>query len=676
MRKLKYYSKKTIKYVFAIFVVFVIVSLPLLSYARKQSEDSGIDIIDQVDVAPTLVPKITQKNYGNTDGEGEGADLVLTFDEAKWNGWEPIDYVFTLTRNPMPSGWVVDEQDILDYGPTYWAPKFNSIEEVEESLAYELIGEQYRPIATFATEEEKQEYVKQQILVNNNQYGVFANEYADTENPTPLLRMHLNDFTWTLEYAVKFRMDRGEGEYSDYTVSTDHEGLPVLDLKIIKEESELFSNKENDAEVIFTPEITFEANGNDEITTGQQAITKEGVKRYNVISSFIYNGNPLIELSNGKGYGINGSASTFSIYTNQLAPRLQITSEKLYYLDIFKTLPTVTLNMWLSDDNKKTVSSGDIQIFENEKQQLNNQYQLENSVVIMDPAKIPSDAYDENNDLVKTNIKFYAEIDYEYKTEAEILALHPGADLPNLPTSLVGHDSIGALDNLMQVQKDDLKIFQDMARFDKSDFPEFVVYPNWNDAGKFNVVFATKDQYIFDSEYYYSYQMNVQFEHNLFNDRTGQLTEDGIWLPKFSSTDEYGERIYYGQVFPNATVFESESYYYANTTMIENKYTYTANLDNSAIWYDPSKKDGTLAHKERFVYYDQFMFSSFEELEYDKDVDGITIITSQWFHESSNHIPPEYKEILTTIIVLIIILIILPFVIFIILFIRNRVTDK
>ncbi len=675
MRKLKFYSKKVIKYIFAFVVVIVLITLPALTFVKKQGEDSGLEVIDQQDYTPKLVTEITTVDSGVNEYGEYWEDLAIGFDEKEFKGYTPVDYVFVLTKGSTANGWTVSEDD-----PLYWAPAYSSMEEVEESLAYKKLSSNTvtvdaPPLATEdQIEEMQQQKIKEHILNNENHYEI--------NNGGTFTRMYEKYGTRNVEVAVKFEKESPYDEpYTKYAEITN------ISLKVTNPNS----SKANDGMLIDTPDITF-ATGKGE----PQKITSEGPigNKYDVITQFIYWGDPNGELSSYSGstgdHGPSGprAFSTVSLMTNLYAPRFRIvyegtsdsgSDEILNKLDIFNVLPTISFTMYLSDNNNPTIDViNDIKIYDNEQIVLNEfGMNIDNSVMIADSIKLSDipGVYDDTNTLAKKHIKFYATLDYEYKSKAEILEIYPNAIFNSTfpDDGKVGTDSIGSVDEPMQVQEDDLKIFQDIAMFDKTDFPEFVIYPNWDDAGRFNVVFATKDQYIFDSPEYSAEKMSeMKLTLPLVNDRTGQYIEPQVFLPRFDYIDYYGEKIYYAVQYPVATLFESETYYFSSTLAMTHKYGYTNKREMSANSFDNTKKDFSRDPGTRAIYYDEFTFTTFEELEYDENVDGLTIITSEQFHEANIHVAPDLKEIWLVVLVIFIIVVLLPFIIFIILAIRNR----
>ncbi len=658
MRRIKYYGKKLIKYIFGILILFILVLIPAKTIVRNSNEDDGLSVIDKMNLDPKLTPEVIQTNYANYEGKGWGADLTINFDEEDFHDYTPTDYIFVVTKSTVPGGYLVSEDD-----PLYWAPQFSTIEEVENSIAYSKLQNTSVTVDESLTgsekEEAEQEAIKNHLLNNENQY--------DINNGEPLLRMYESDFTWTVEAAVVFEM---VSEGTTYQQTTEMTPLSIS----VKEESvrNIFNAKE--AQVIETPDITFD--------NTKQSITKEGaVKKHDVINRFVYDGDPTKDLSNNPSVN-SKNYSTMSMYTDLYAPRINISCDGLMYLDIFNVLPTIHLDMWLSEDSETTISEGDIQIF-NDDQEL-TEFGLENKVVIFDAVKLSDfdSVYDDTNTLVKDNIKFRATLNYEYKTQDEILAMdnHKDATFTSFPTEVSQSHEINdyEADEYLLVQSDDLLIFQKMAEFDRSDFIDFVVYPNWDDAGRFNVIFATKDQYIFDSPDYYASKMSLWFDYEFINQRTGQIYSDQVFMTNFTSTDDYGERIYYTRQYVTSAFYESENYYVSSGTMAVERYDYNSTKERSARAYDNTRQTLAVEGEVRESSYSNLTFSTRDDLSenYDENNDGFVFVTSEQFTESSVHELPNYKHISIWLIAIVVIMILLPLLIWFIFYSKRKLSRK
>lgn len=662
MRKVKYYTKHSIRIIFAILVIIVIVCIPILAYEEMSEEDSGLGVVDQVDFLPILDTTVTLSNEGYDSVDGYGADVSIAFDESDFKGYVPVDYLFVAYNQTFSNSWMVNQND-----PLYWAPNYSTLDEVQDSIAYEKLMNNNIEIDEspyggdeVAIENAKQDAIKNHILNNNRQYGINVEE--------PLGRIHVDDFVYTIDIAVKFEKYI-EGEEEPRTATALSENKIRVQIKEPTRHT-------NEAIHFKTPNVTF---NND---TDGQNITKEGgVKKHDVINKFIYSKDPNGDLSAGWGYSSTYGLSTISSMTNLYAPRFWVTVEDIETLDIFDVVPTVSLTMWLSDNDKVSeydATANDVLIYNDSKATMTD-WTFSNKMIVMDAIKLSDfpGVYDDTNTLSKPYIKFYAKLNYTIKEESEILAQYPEATFDvDFPFGESLEYTIGEDVKPMLVASDDLKIFQDMALFDKSDIPEFMVYPNYDDAGRLFFLFVTKDQYIFESPFYDAAKVNMYIKIDYINDRTGQLTQPQIFLPRFEYTDEFGDRLYYGIQYPNTALFETETYYYASSSSFTWKFTYTADSSASAIAYDNTQKTLDPEEDRLSFGYDYFIFLGEDEIDqYDENIDGLTFVTSDNFHEANTHVAPNIKKLWMIVIIILIITVIIPLIIFIILLMKNRIIE-
>lgn len=649
MRTIKYYSKKTIKYLFGAVILAVLILIPAMTLVQQADDESGLDIIDNLNVLPSLSPTIKYENGQNYDEHGYGADVVLTYDEAKYNGYNPTDYLIVVTKSPIESGYLVDEND-----PMYWAPNYTTLDEVSSSVAYSKlmknnVSVDAPPGATESEIEElQQEKIKNHILNNTNQ---FINDGSS------LFTMYESNFTWTLESVARFEKESDSGSI----LTQEVESGPVS-ITVTKDEGFRIS----DEEVIVTPDITFDSSLQ-QISTETNSLG--GTNQ--VISRFIFDGDPTGEIGE---YSKNG-LSTFTMFTNTLAPRFRISADELMYLDIFEKVPTIDLTLYLSDNDDASNTTDDIKVIELSQEMTD--WQLKNKVMILEPTYIGGldGVYDETNTLVKPIIKFKASLSYEYKTEEDILKIHPNAVLPSYPVSPSATHEMGTDDNMMCVQKDDLNVFQGQAEFDRSEPPRVVAYQNWDLNGKFNVVFATKDPYIFESSQFDASKFTSFMVFSIVDDETGQVIEMEVSFSDIKKTVIDGETVYYAQKYPANSISENRTYYYSSLTELYEKNTYTSNAKYSANSFKPGETfSGTLSRRHYF--YDSFSFVEDDEISVHDDFEGVTIVTSQNFHEAANHEAPNYFKILISLAIIFSILVILPIVLYLLLVSKRKLTER
>lgn len=645
MRYINYYGKKFIKYLFGIAVILLLIAVPTFTLIKNSDDDSKLDVIEQISLVPEIKPSLTKGTEVFDETMGNGIEYYIDFDEESYNGYQVVDYLFVLnTNSSTPSGYLVDQ-----YNPMYWAPSFADETQVRDSIAFNLL---LKSNIDSTSIEDKEQKVVNHLLSNENHYV----------KDQVLTVIYESYFISTLEVVAVF-----EKEVNGQIVSQTVEMNPIQMTYSASEKSN------RDQVVVNTPDVTF--------GTTQQAITQEGPvgNKHSVINKFIYDGDPTGNLS---GPGSTGH-SAFSIMENRLTPRFEISSPNLLYIDeIFAKSPELSLTMYLSDDSENTLSTGDILIYDDVTSVLDLEQLSEGTMITPSLYKLSSieGVYDETNTLTKNNIKFQASISYQYKTEEEIKEAFPGKDVVINDYSLHGDElitnNIQTGDEWMLVAEDDLKIFQDMAKFDRTDFPEMVIYPNFDDTGRYNVIFATKDQYIFNSPEYFQSDMYMLWEQVLVNERTGQAYSSKYNVSGFEKYEYEGTTWFGTRQYAMNSMFESETYYLSNSSHMWEKFTYTANDEMSAVSYKPDSLTSYYTNERRYVRYGDLKFTTLDSFNYNENVDGLTFVTSDNFKMISSHTPPDYKEIMKYLILIILILVIIPLIVLIVMVVKRKISEN
>ncbi len=646
MRRIKFYSKKIIKYLFGIFVILILILLPVGTLLKKNSDDSGLSIIEGMRPSPSVKYDISYEN-GSSDEIGYHEDIIFNLDEDSFNDYTITDYVISISRNSVSSDYIYDKED-----PLVWTPDFTTEDEAKNSLAFDKMRlNTYEDISKDDYDNDydyqlaNQQRLVEELVANPSQYIINGGE--------TLITMYETDYKYTLDCAFEFTL-YDENDVSTSTMIID--GAP-LTLEVIEDKRDI-QNKEVTS--IIAPEITFDD------TLQKVTISGIATSKHNEISG-LFN---------------TSQASYLNLLENTYQPMFafQATNLNSAQLDIFEQVPTISVDMWLSEDSKTSISEGDIQIINTSVEM--TKWAVENKWLKFEPTYLGGfdGMYDDTNTLVKTNAKIRAEINYQYKTAEEINELYPGA---TITTGVDGVEftsepqtaSINLDDKYTLADADGLEIFNQMAQFDRSDTPEFVIYPNWDDSGRFNIIFATEDQYIFASDDYDNTKALMKFNFNCINQRTGEKAKIELFVSNFRSTSEYSdEEVYYTTVYPMSTFLESEEYYLSSESAFEEYIYYTPNHDDSMRTYD-SGLESLRIHDEspRSTDYSNFIFTDINNLEsaYDKDKDGIYFVTSNNFHEISSHSHPDYKEIAKYLVLFILLFVLIPLTIYVIFRIRN-----
>ncbi len=660
MRKIKFYTKKTIKYIFALLIIALLVVSPVLLLKNNSNNDNGLDVIDKYTKEPELIAKTEQVNTEHVDGKGYKADFNVVFDEEKFNGYEVTDYLIILNKNNSDD-WVIDQND-----PLYWTKDWSTIDEVESSVAYQQLQNSTITIDddTLTTEEEieaaKQELIKNHILNNENHFSNDASE--------PLVKdMYVADYYWTLNAWAKFETT---DESNTQTITKQVKSDPIK--LLVQEPTANTKNSKEKFVDISAPVIDFD----------RTLITQKGIgsNKQNVIERFIYTGDPNGNLSNGSGY------STVSNFTNLYSPRFRLDYDALAYLEIFNQMPTISLEMYASEDTSVNVSSDDILLFDTDAV-LDSVWGLQNKTVVFNPIKLSSipGMYTMDNTLTKEHLKLKAELNYSYKTEEEIVSIFQDDGVTiNFDEETKGNlgkefnydiNNSTNPDNYVAVESADEHIFDAMARFDKSDMPDFAIYPNWDDAGRFNIIFATTDQYIFNSPKYGTSNMEMNFYLTLINERTGVRTELNVVVSDFDyiDTEEYG-RVFYTEKFPSNAISSEDDFYVASDTkLIEQAYYESGDTAHS---YDQLMMSSAVERYDRENLYSDITFTNLEDFEYDGSDDGITFVLSDNIHEITAYESPSYLSFAIKTATFLIFFVILPLLIYIILVLYRKSKER
>ncbi len=645
MRYILFYTKKTIKYLFALLTILCIVIMPFfLMNNSVNGTDGGSDFIDSLREEPSIVPIVS-----SSPNEEFGDDFYLTFDEEAFNGFEPTDYLLILNQSDT-SNPVVDQTN-----PLYWTPNYEDITEVESSISYSVLKD--NPIDGFDDTAEgeaaKQEAIKNHILTHDNE---FTNDGSEPFATVPDMQV------WTVNAWVRFEETI---ETPDGTMQTQTREVNTLEapIKLNNNSSSSDSKTAKEAINVTAPSIDF-ANVS---STGSLAKTR------NEFSKFIQ-GETLLTVGN---------------LTNQFAPRVyfNVGSQGITYYEAFKVPPTVDLKVYISDDTESfAYNPDDILVFEG-TQSMDSEYERLKNVLVFDPQLISDweGAYNESNELSrKETIKIDATLSYEYKTEEEILAEYPELEITfNLGEGQTNHfgetfnkSLTNDKDNLATTADQD--VFFDVAEFNKSSMPNLIVYPNWDENGKFNLLVGTQDKYIFESDYYGPDDMEMYLFFNVINERTGVETDEMIKLREFEYTDDYYDeygRVFYSRIYTTSILSEDESYYFANTTHVDEYGMYSGMNTQWTYSTDESNLDGEYGSARQLQYSDiNFVYP--EDLTYDVEEENtMTIILSDNFHEITSHKDPSYFTFSVVTFAFLAIFVLLPLIIWLFIILGKRIKN-
>lgn len=679
MRKLKYYSKKLIKLLFLLITLSILIISPYFLFRNDVNNTDGLGEIESVNAEPQLVGEVMQVNTRVDEG-GVKADFELNFDETSWNGYTPYDYFIVLTKSNEDS-WAIDYDE-----PLYLAPKFETIDEVINSQAYYYLKDEKVPLGSFVSDDETE--------IENERHRIISEHILNNENhfinnsEVPYFTMYQGDYTWTISSFARFKKVEEDGSVKTKSVTSKPIKATV--------DTSLLESKSNYKDTIYINAPLIELND-----SYIKEVGKTTGAKHNELNKFIYSSSP----SDNNGW------LTVSNFTNLYAPRFNLSYENLLYIDeIFKVPPTIDLQMYLSDDTELTPTIGeDVLIYDttyspdkepilegivdNEINStisgtLEDGWSIENKKIIFNPVRLShfENVYDDTNTLQKSNIKLNASLHYEYKTIEEINAYFEGHDVQysddatknlgktseqlatenDLTLSLVNEKNT---DNWTTVSDDD--IFAEVAQFDKSDMPDFVVYPNWDENGKFNVIFATTEQYIFNSVEYSTDDMEMYLNLNLINERTGVKTESEINIREFTyeDTSEYG-RVFYSIQYPVTPLSEVENYYISNDTWMHEEAMY--NSMNSHFSYDQFKKNGAQEDYWRRYYYDQMKVVNDDDFIYNAKHEGPTLVLPDNIRVLTLSSSPDLLKIGLWLIFLLFIFVIIPLILYFILVLRRK----
>lgn len=554
MKKFYWKNEKIIKICFSLFVIIIVLIFPLFFLINSEEYENTKEIPE-----PTIEANLREANNHYEESGEFFSDWYLTFDTAKFNDWNVDEYYVLLSKESyiFPSFNLDDfDQQIL------WTSEIDS-KKIENSLIYKTIIEsQFSNVAP--TTDENNEIIS--IIENATLF--------DNSGSTPIISgMSESNGEWKIFASAKFSIE-ANGITQKFTINWD---------------------ETNTLKISVTPGETYE---NYKITLNDPKILE-----YHENTTVLGKVNKMFDI-----FFYDGTVSRVDNLKNTISPKIFI-SNVYNDLNVYKEIPNIDINIYASENDDSIVNLNQDKLIYSAtnvfvKANNLNSITFSEKYIGNDGKSAEDWIYDEDNYLIYPHIKITGNLSWEFKTDDEIETFyknnHPEIENVNIDSTSLssrsGSIEFGNNENCAKA-KDEI-VFSKIMEYDKSVFPNFVIYPNWKN-GIFNIYFATTDKYVF-AKNYTTKKIDIVFYFTLIDDDTGEEKKFNVPLGDIElySSPEFGN-IYYTNVIPTLNINENNQYFITNEVRFVEFRTYGENF----------KYDTYTGEKSRSISINDFIFS-------------------------------------------------------------------